>query len=551
MTQLKDQALRVGTQIGVYEVKSVLNTSQFSITYCAINHHINSLVALKEYLPRKFAVRCKNSDGVEPKSNSVRKFYDCGLASFVEHANLLAQIEHPGIVGVHNALQYNSTAYLIMDYEDGIAVSKYYDSPISLTEPRLINVLQSLLEALEKVHEYGCVHGDVHPTNILVRNDGNPVFVGFKSSWVESEIRNGEGSEELRAGYVLAEWYDQDDRALPAADLYALGASMFRFIKQADPVSADDRISAIRNGEPDPLTPLLISEGHKYSESLLKTIDWLLCPEKKDRPQSATDVLTLLNSKPSEDQSTEALEQRGGYFRQTMRNAIRSNARLWLGGAFAIVILSGVGLWYLKGVDNKPETIASIMEKSITADSVDENMTPSIANDPEDQPGLADFAASDPELETEISVSLGGGEHEVIESTETVTVMDTELPQITSTESITNFQQEEESAAAKEDDTVKLQLATAQQHLSDLRLTTPANDNAYQLYMAVLAIQPDNAEAREGLEQIVGRYVWFITNSIKEKNYKRARIYLNRAETVLPDAPGLNRLRAKLIEIGQ
>jgi hypothetical protein len=95
-------------------------------------------------------------------------------------------------------------------------------------------------------------------------------------------------------------------------------------------------------------------------------------------------------------------------------------------------------------------------------------------------------------------------------------------------------------------DTIEWHMEAAEEDLTALRLTTPVGDNAYEHYQVVLAVEPGHAEAHQGLQRIVDRYVWLIGNAIQDGRLNTARIYLARAEAVLPDAASLENIRTEL-----
>ena len=76
--------------------------------------------------------------------------------------------------------------------------------------------------------------------------------------------------------------------------------------------------------------------------------------------------------------------------------------------------------------------------------------------------------------------------------------------------------------------------------------TTPLQDNAHKYYQMVLATEPDNAEARAGLQKIVDRYVQFIEKAKSEGKLNMVSLYLQRAESVLPDDLKLQNIRKEL-----
>lgn len=89
-------------------------------------------------------------------------------------------------------------------------------------------------------------------------------------------------------------------------------------------------------------------------------------------------------------------------------------------------------------------------------------------------------------------------------------------------------------------------LANAEQAIKELRLTTPKGNNAQEYYAAILAVDPDNADARTGMQKIVDMYVYFIEKAIADDKAHTAKVYLQRAELLQPGSEKLKTLRAEL-----
>ena len=107
-------ALPAGTRLGEYEVESVLGAGGFGITYRAYDTHLNTVVAIKEYLPRDFAMRT-NTRTVVPTSQADRADYEWGLERFLDEARILARFKHPHINQVHRYFEAHGTAYMVLD----------------------------------------------------------------------------------------------------------------------------------------------------------------------------------------------------------------------------------------------------------------------------------------------------------------------------------------------------------------------------------------------------------------------------------------------------
>jgi tetratricopeptide (TPR) repeat protein len=89
-------------------------------------------------------------------------------------------------------------------------------------------------------------------------------------------------------------------------------------------------------------------------------------------------------------------------------------------------------------------------------------------------------------------------------------------------------------------------LARARQAVAELRLTTPESDSAMFHYQQVLSLDPENVEAREGVRDIVLRYVSLSDSAAASGNRAQAATYLERAASISPNDPEVIAARARL-----
>ena len=140
------QALPAGFCLGSYRVLRVLGVGGFGVTYLCEHAGLGVQVAVKEYLPNEIAVR--DGAAVQPKSASDREGFEWGLGRFLDEARTLARFEHPNVVRVRDRLEANSTAYIVMDYEDGESLDRLLQRLGTLTEAQLKRVVLPVAEGL-------------------------------------------------------------------------------------------------------------------------------------------------------------------------------------------------------------------------------------------------------------------------------------------------------------------------------------------------------------------------------------------------------------------
>ena len=295
MAENPKNALPAGHVVDKYRIEGVLGVGGFGIVYRACHQELGE-VAIKEYLPPDMAVR--EGTAVQPLSSGSRGNFDEGLRRFLEEARRLVQFNHPNVVRCRDFFRANGTAYLVMDFEDGLPLSELLqrreDQSNPLNVDEIKQVILPLLDGLAVVHKHGVLHRDIKPGNIFIRRSTEePVLLDFgaakhgfsehsKSVWAYTQ------------GYAPMEQIEQGGELGPWTDIYAVGAVMWRIVAGDNPPRAEDRMSAKVRGKPDPMKPAAdIGEG-RYPIAILHAIDRCLSLQEKDRYQSAADLYQTL-----------------------------------------------------------------------------------------------------------------------------------------------------------------------------------------------------------------------------------------------------------------
>ena len=223
------QALPPGFRLGSYRVVRVLGVGGFGITYLSEHAGLDVQVAVKEYLPNEIAVR--DGAAVLPKSAGDREGFEWGLSRFLDEAKTLARFEHPNVVRVRDCFEANSTAYIVMDYEDGESLDRLLQRLGTLTEAQLMRVVLPVAEGLREVHAAGFLHRDIKPSNIFVRrSDESPVLLDFGSARHALGRKSRSMTAIASAGYSPPEQYESQGSHGAWTDIYALSALCYRAI---------------------------------------------------------------------------------------------------------------------------------------------------------------------------------------------------------------------------------------------------------------------------------------------------------------------------------
>ena len=233
-----------------YTVGKVLGQGGFGITYVGWDNALEAPIAIKEYYPNSFVTReCALSLDIHCAGEGAEGLFRHNRERFLKEAKILAKLQNvPGIVRVQNLFAENNTAYIVMEYVEGIDLKHYIRMQQRvLTVQETFSVLRPVMYALSKVHEAELVHRDISPDNIMILPDGTAKLLDFGAA---REVENADVYAELpqsteailKHGFAPMEQYRRRGSLGPWTDVYALCATMYYCLTGKVPNSAPERI---------------------------------------------------------------------------------------------------------------------------------------------------------------------------------------------------------------------------------------------------------------------------------------------------------------------
>ena len=237
--------LRKGTRlIGRYTIEGVLGQGGFGITYLGIDELHEKKVAIKEFFPQGIVTRnIEYQDTVTVTFVGEKDNYEKGKERFLKEARTMAKFsKDEGIVKALDFFEINNTAYIVMEYLEGITLKQYLRENQRIAPEDLIELLVPLIESLDEIHSQGMIHRDISPDNIMVLLDGRIKLMDFGAARDYTEFGEKSLSIVLKPGYAPPEQYQTHGVQGPWTDIYALCATMYKCITGENPPDAIERV---------------------------------------------------------------------------------------------------------------------------------------------------------------------------------------------------------------------------------------------------------------------------------------------------------------------
>ena len=240
------------------------------------------------------------------------------LYRFKREFRSLADIKHPNLVTLYELISESALWFFTMEYVAGVPFDRYlvpaFSSPGASSdeptprEPRLPNLsselnrdrlLQSvrqLCAGVHAVHDAGCIHRDLKPTNVLVTADGRVVILDFGlAKQAGSKTISGEGLSGTPA--YMAPEQALEKPCLPAADWYAVGTMIYEVLTGRCPFEGTLFEVLLRKQTEDPPPPVQVNP---LADELLSDLCMKLIHRDPGQRPTGAEVLVRLGVIPDQ-----------------------------------------------------------------------------------------------------------------------------------------------------------------------------------------------------------------------------------------------------------
>lgn len=235
--------LRPGTVLkGHFIVGTAIGVGGFGITYKCYDATLGVIVAIKEFFPVGLVNRSPGEMKVGLLSGEKEKQYKNQIKRFLMEAQSIAQFGKANdIVNVFDYFEENNTAYIVMEYIDGVLLKDYLEKQGALSPDIAMTIIEPVVEALKKIHASGIIHRDISPDNIFIAGEDSVKVFDFGAAILNDESGAKEGEKVIKVGYSAQEQYRDSAGQGYFTDIYSIGAILYQMITGQKPIESTER----------------------------------------------------------------------------------------------------------------------------------------------------------------------------------------------------------------------------------------------------------------------------------------------------------------------
>jgi serine/threonine protein kinase len=262
-----------GPALADYEVLGVLGQGGMGVVHLVRHRMTNVRYALKRTLP-----------AADPDEH----------VRLIREAELLARLDHPGLVRVHSAdLSGQSPAFVLELLEGGSLQDRLRAGPLPPDEAT--QIATQIASAVAYLHEQGVLHRDLKPLNVLFDSQGNARLTDFGLARARGAMTLTQTGELLGTPGYMAPEQIMDPRQVDArSDVYALGAILFALLAGRPPFQAGTALATLDQALNRPPPTLQTLLGDNRAEAFEDLCARALAKDPAARPGSAEEFRLAL-----------------------------------------------------------------------------------------------------------------------------------------------------------------------------------------------------------------------------------------------------------------
>jgi serine/threonine protein kinase len=176
-------------------------------------------------------------------------------ARVLGEAQAAAQVNHPGVVEVHDLAVQDGRLWIVMEALPGQTLAHAIRERGRISTGRVVEIALQLLEALQAVHREGIIHRDVKPSNVQLSIGNRAVLIDFGLAVRDGKVPPIKPGQIVGSPPYMAPESIREGRFGPESDLFSLGATLYAAVEGRQPfceLSTFSVLRAVQDESPPP-----------------------------------------------------------------------------------------------------------------------------------------------------------------------------------------------------------------------------------------------------------------------------------------------------------
>jgi serine/threonine-protein kinase len=259
-----------------YRLVEKLGQGSMGTVYKGVQRSLNRVVAIKVMPPE-----------LGRNVNFVRRF--------LREARAVAKLNHPNIVSGIDVGEIGGWRYFVMEFIDGVTVGDILKRGGAMDERRSIRIIHQVAQALAHAHQYGMVHRDIKPDNIMIARDGVAKLcdLGLAKEPKEGGSTTEEGLAMGTPNYISPEQAQGEGDIDIRSDIYSLGATFYHMVTGHLPFDGPNPAVIMTKHLLEPLPPPR-TRNRALRRGTCQVIEKMMMKRRDDRYQEPSELIAHL-----------------------------------------------------------------------------------------------------------------------------------------------------------------------------------------------------------------------------------------------------------------